>query len=86
MSEILLYSIARAGGSLPPPGISEPFAPRFRPVRPRRPSRIAKAAVRLRRFAGQRLLTLAAGAQRLGRRWTGPLEDNAAGPRLIAVK
>ena len=86
MSEILFYSIARAGGRLPPPGISEPFAPRFRPVRPRRPRRTAGTLLRLRRYAGQHLLALGARAQRLGQRWAAPLGEAGGGPRLIAVK
>ena len=72
MSEILHFCMMRAGVRMLPPGISEPFAPQFRPVRPRRPNRLAKAWTRARRFAGRRLLALGGHTLRLGQRWAGP--------------
>lgn len=71
MSEILHFCMLRAG-------VSEPFAPQFRPVRPRRPGRLAEAWTRLRRFAGRRLLDLGGHALRLGRRWAEPPLDSQA--------
>lgn len=85
MSEILFYSIARAGGSLPPPGISDPFAPRARPLYRRRKRRPNRSLAWLRRFAGRRLLGLGAGALRLGQRWAPPVCETAAEPRLRVV-
>ncbi|NIA68947.1 hypothetical protein HBA54_10115 [Pelagibius litoralis] len=85
MSEILLYSMTRAGGKLPPPGISDPFAPRARPLYRRRKRRPSRTLAWLRRFAGRRLLGLGAGALRLGQRWATPVCETAAVPRLRAL-
>lgn len=88
MSEILHYSIIRASGTLPssilPPGISEPFAPRPRPVYLRRRKR--KLGTRWRRSAGQHLLRLGAAIMRLGQRWTAPLGETGSRPLLRAVR
>ena len=86
MSEILHFCMLRAGVRMPPPGISEPFAPEFRPLRPRRPGRLAKAWTRLRRFAGRRLLDLGGHALRLGRRWAEPPVDSTGVSVLKPVR
>ncbi len=90
MSEILHYSIIRASGTLPssilPPGISEPFAPRFRPVRVRRPRRPGKTLAGLRRLLGRHLLRLGAVSLRLGQRWSAPLGAAAVRPVLRQVR
>ncbi|WP_299622073.1 hypothetical protein [Pelagibius sp.] len=78
MSEIQHFCMLRASVRMLPPGISEPFAPQFRPVRPRRPGRLAKGWTRLRRFAGRRLLDLGGHALRLGRRWAEPPLDSTS--------
>ena len=82
MSEILFYSIARAGGVSLPPGITDPTSPDYRPLYGRRPRRAGKAFAGLRRFAGRRLFDLGSLAMRLGRRWA----DSAARPPLAAAK
>lgn len=82
MSEILFYSIARAGGVTLPPGITDPASPDYRPLYERRPRRSGKTMVRLRRFAGRRLLDLGSLSLRLGRRWA----DTAARPPLAAAE
>lgn len=88
MSEILHYSIIRASGTLPsrilPPGISEPFAPRPRPVRLR--GRPQKPRARLRRLVGRHLLRLGAFTMRLGQRWTASSGATGSRPLLKAVR
>ncbi len=81
MSEILFYSIARAGGVTLPPEITDPTSPHYRPLYGRRPHRSGRAFTGLRRFAGRRLLDLGSLALRLGRRWA----DTAAQPPLTAA-
>ena len=86
MSEILFYSIARAGGVTLPPGITDPSSPDYRPLYPRRKKRSPGRLERLRRFAGRRLLDLGLMAQRLGWRWANPAADAASFPQLTPVK
>ena len=86
MSEILFYSIARAGGVTLPPGITDPSSADYRPLYPPRKRRAPSTRQRLRRFAGRRLLDLGILAQRLGRRWANPVTDAASFPQLTPVK
>ncbi len=69
MSEILFYSIARAGGVTLPPGITDPTSMDYRPLFPARQRRTVKAFGTLRRFAGRQLLQFGRMALRLGQRW-----------------
>lgn len=86
MSEILFYSIARAGGVTLPPDLTDPASPSYRPLYAPRRKRRARGSGALRRWAGRRLVGLGNLALRLGRRWAGPLEQTAPLPRLTAVK
>lgn len=86
MSEILFYSIARAGGVTLPPGISDPYSPHYRPLYAPRKIRARKAPGRLRRFAGRGLLNLGNVALRLGRRWATPLGETGALPQLTTAR
>ena len=86
MSEILFYSIARAGGVTPPPGITDPRSPDYRPLFPARRRQSSRVFGLLRRLAGRCLLQLGRLALRLGQRWAGPAGEAIALPRLTPAK
>lgn len=86
MSEILFYSIARAGGITLPTGITDPTSPDYRPLFPARQRRSSKALGAFRRFAGRRLLQLGGLALRLGQRWANQTGEAIPLPRLTTAK
>ena len=86
MSEILFYSIARAGGVTLPPSLTDPASPSYRPLYAPRKKARTRGSGALRRWAGRGLVGLGNLALRLGRRWAGPLEQADPLPPMTAVK